>query len=155
MIRTRATTLLALGLLGLVVGFLVEFAAVASGSRMIVPPLSLPFTLVSVALAVVALAWPIRQLTRGRTQKRIDPFWAMRVALIAKACSLSGALLLGMGLGILVFFLTRSVLPAVPSVWLALGSALGAAVLLVAGLLAERYCTLPPDDDAQPGGEHV
>jgi hypothetical protein len=37
--------------------------------------------------------------------------------------------------------------PAVASLWLAIGMALGAVVLLVGGLVAEHFCTLPPDDD--------
>jgi len=65
---------------------------------------------------------------------------------LAKACGLSGALLTGAGIGILLFIFTRDVLPASNAVLLtALGTA-GAVVLLVAGLVAEYFCTLPPDD---------
>jgi hypothetical protein len=145
--RTQPTPLIALGLAGLVVGFLVELAATAWGSPIIVPPVTLPVALVLIAGMLVVLAWPIRQATRGRTSRRVDPFRAMRIALLAKASSLSGTLLLGVGAGIVVFILTRSVVPAVTSLWLALGMALGAVILLVGGLVAEHFCTLPPDDD--------
>jgi uncharacterized membrane protein len=145
--RTHPTPLVALGLAGLVVGFLVELAATAWSAPIIVPPVTLPLALVLIAVILVSLAWPIRQATRGRATKRVDPFRAMRVALLAKASSLSSALLLGVGLGIVVFILTRSVVPAVTSLWLAIGMALGAVILLAGGLVAEHFCTLPPDDD--------
>jgi hypothetical protein len=145
--RTSATPLIALGLAGLVVGFLVELAATAWSAPIFVPPITLPLALGLIALILVGLAWPIRQATRGRATRRVDPFMAMRIALLAKACSLSGTLLLGVGLGIVAFILTRSVVPAVTSLWLAVGMALGAVILLVGGLVAEHFCTLPPGDD--------
>lgn len=156
MTRTHATPLIALGLVGLVLGFLVEIAAVATGAPSLVPPLSLPVTLVVIALVVVGFAWPVRQAVRRKAIRRVDPFWAIRVAALAKASSLSGSLLLGAGLGIVLYILTRSVVPAVASLWLAIGTALGAALLLAGGLVAEHFCTLPPDDDeGEPGDERV
>lgn len=145
--RTRSTPLLALSLFGLVLGFLIEITAAATGSPIVVPPVTLPITLVAVGAIVVVLAWPIRQATTGKVKRRIDPFVAMRVAVLAKASSLTGALLLGAGLGLVLYIFTRSVVPAVASVWLAIGTALGAAILLAGGLVAEHFCTLPPDDD--------
>ncbi|MGO4784941.1 DUF3180 domain-containing protein [Cryobacterium sp. W22_MBD10_FK3] len=145
--RTHPTPLIALGLTGLVIGFLIELAATAWSAPIIVPPITLPLALVLIAVILVALAWPIRQATRGRSTRRVDPFRAMRIALLAKASSLSSSLLLGAGLGIVAFILTRSVVPAVTSLWLAIGMALGAVILLAGGLVAEHFCTLPPDDD--------
>jgi uncharacterized membrane protein len=154
--RTRATAVIALALLGFVLGLLGEVAAAASGRAIIVPPVTLPLTLIVVSAVVVMLAWPIRQVTRGRGRRLVDPFRAMRIAVLAKASSLSGALLLGAGLGIVAFILTRSVVPAVTSSWLAIAMTLGAGILLAGGLMAENFCTLPPDDDeVQPGGERV
>ncbi|TFC00126.1 DUF3180 domain-containing protein [Cryobacterium adonitolivorans] len=150
--RTHSTPLIALGLTGLVVGFLVELAATAWSAPIIVPPFTLPLALILIAVILVALAWPIRQATRGRSTKRVDPFLAMRIALLAKASSLSSALLLGVGLGIVTFILTRSVVPAVTSLWLAIGMALGAMILLAGGLVAEHFCTLPLDDHDHDNG---
>ena len=150
--RTRPSPLLGLGLAGLVVAFLAELAAAAAGWAMIVPPVTLPVALALITAILLALAWRIRQSTRGRSGRRVDPFIAMRVAVLAKASSLSGALLLGLGLGIVAYILTRSVIPAVASLWLAIGMALGAAILLAGGLLAEHFCTLPPDDDDHDEG---
>ncbi|MDJ0323759.1 DUF3180 domain-containing protein [Cryobacterium sp. PH31-AA6] len=145
--RSQPGIVVLLLLVGLVVGFLVEVTAAATGSPIVILPITLPIALVVIGVAVVVLAWPIRQATHGKPGRRVDPFMAIRVAVLAKASAFSGALILGGGIGILVYVLTRSVLPAVPSIWLAIGMALGAALLLVGGLVAEHFCTLPPDDD--------
>ncbi|MDH6238255.1 DUF3180 domain-containing protein [Cryobacterium sp. CG_9.6] len=151
--RTRATPLIGLGLLGLVLGFLLEVGAAASGSALIVPPVSLPLTLTVMAAIVVSLAWRVRRSTRRRGNRRMDPFWAMRVAVLSKASSLSGVLVLGAALGIVGYILSRTVVAALPSLWLTIASAVGALLLLVGGLLAEHFCTLPPDDDDPNSGK--
>ena len=151
--RTQPSALIALGLAGLVVVFLLELAAAAGGSAMFLPPATLPIALIAIGIGVLALAWPIRQAIRGTARKHVNPFLAIRVALLAKASALSGALLLGGGLGIVLYILTRSVVPAVTSLWPAIGTAVGAGILLTLGLVAEHFCTLPPDDDDQEQGE--
>ncbi|MDQ0893330.1 DUF3180 domain-containing protein [Agromyces ramosus] len=153
--RTHASALIAFALGGLVVGYLADLATVSSGSKAIVPPISLPVTLVGVAVIVVALAWPIRRAVKGKATKHLDPFRAMRTAVLAKACSLSGALLFGFGLGITLFLLTRSVVPSAETVWLALATAVGAGLLMAGGLIAEAFCTLPPDDPEAEKEEHA
>jgi hypothetical protein len=154
--RTRPTPLIGLGVAGLVIGFLVELGAAGAGLAVFIPPLSLPITLVAIAAIVIGFAIPIRRATHAKTRTRIDPFRAMRVAVLAKACSLSGALLTGSGIGVLAYLLSRSVLPASGSIWQAAAATLGAAILLAAGLVAEYLCTLPPeDDDTKPEGHHA
>jgi hypothetical protein len=145
--RTRPTSLIGLGVLGLVVGFLGEFAAASSGLAVFVPPLTLPITLVAVAIIVVAFAVPIRRAVRGRSSRRIDPFQATRIVVLAKACGLSGALLTGIGIGIGAYLLSRDVLPGGNAILLTALTTAGAVILLVAGLVAELFCTLPPGDD--------
>ena len=153
--RTRASTIIAFTLGGLVVGYLLDLAIVTAGSKALVPPISLAVTLVGVALIVVALAWPIRRAVKGKATKHLDPFRAMRIAVLAKACSLSGALVLGVGFGITLFLITRSVVPSAGTIWLALATAIGAVLLLAGGLVAEWCCTLPPDDTDTEKEEHA
>jgi hypothetical protein len=128
MTRTRATPLIGLGVLGLVLGFLIEFGSEAMGAALI-----------------------IRAVT-GRSKSRVDPFQALRVVALARASSRVGALLTGVTLGALLYFTTRPVLPGVGSMWLTIGSCVGAAILMAAGLLAEYLCTLPKDDDDDAPG---
>jgi hypothetical protein len=153
--RTRPSTIIAFTLGGLVVGYLLDLAIVTAGSKALVPPISLAITLVGVAVIVVALAWPIRRAVKGKATKHLDPFRAMRIAVLAKACSLSGALVLGVGLGITLFLITRSVVPSASTIWLALATAIGAGLLLAGGLVAEWCCTLPPDDTDTEKEEHA
>lgn len=145
--RTHVTSLVALGVLGVAIGFLLETGLGAAGSALLVPPLALPITLFAIGLIVVLLAVPIRRAVRAKVKTRIDPFRAMRVAVLAKACSMAGALMGGVGIGMLVFVLTRSVLPGTSSVWFTAAAALGGIALMVGGLIAEFFCTLPPPSD--------
>jgi len=154
--RTRASSLIGLGVAGLVVGFLAELAFAGMGLAVFIPPLTLPITLVAVAIIVIAFAVPIRRAVRGRSVRRIDPFQATRIVVLAKACSLSGALLVGAGIGVLAYLLTRDVLPGGNAILLTALATVGAVILLAAGLLAELFCTLPPgDDDERTENVHV
>jgi hypothetical protein len=150
--RTHPSSLIACVVGGIVLGYLTDLLLVSTGDTALVPPLSLPITLVGVAAIVLILAWPIRRAVTGASKRRIDPFRAMRIAVLAKATSLAGALVLGIGSGIALFLLSRTVVPSAGTVWLALATAIGAAVTLAAGLVAEWFCTLPPPDD--PDAEH-
>jgi hypothetical protein len=149
MTRTRATPLIGLGLAGVVFGFLLEVGLAASGMPLLVPPVSLPLTLVAIAIIVVAFAIPIYRAVHGKRESRIDPFQAMRVAVLAKASSLAGAMLAGVSLGVLLYVLSRSVLPGRDSTSLGIAATVGAVVLLAAGLIAEYLCTLPPPTDTE------
>jgi len=119
--RTHATPLLGLALAGAVAGFLLEVALVASSLPMLVPPLTLPVTLVAIAIIVVAFAIPIYRAVHGHTKRRIDPFQAMRVAVLAKASSLAGAILGGAGVGVLAYMVSRRMLPGGDVIGLAVG----------------------------------
>ncbi|AYG03119.1 DUF3180 domain-containing protein [Gryllotalpicola protaetiae] len=156
--RTHPTTLVIVGLIGTVAGLLTDAALAASGRALIVPPVTLSVTLAVIAIIVVVLAVPIRRAIRGKQTLRIDPFRAARTAVLAKACSVLGALLTGLPLGLLLFMLTRTVLADTSSIVLTVSAVVGGALLLVGGLLAEWFCTLPPDDpdaerDAERGPE--
>ncbi|MFP3466452.1 DUF3180 domain-containing protein [Leifsonia sp. SIMBA_070] len=154
--RTGPTALIGLGVAGLAIGFLAELAAAGMGVAVFIPPLTLPITLVAVAVIVVAFAVPIRRAVRGRSVRRIDPFQATRIVVLAKACSLSGALLVGAGIGVGAYLLSRDVLPGGNAILLTALATAGAVILLVAGLVAELFCTLPPgDDDERTENVHV
>ena len=153
MTRTSPLHLVLLGVLGGGAAWFLETALAASGNAVLIPPFTLAVALLLIGVIIIVMAVPVRRVSRGVPNARIDPFYATRVVMLAKASSLSGALLTGASLGIVGYLLSRSVLPAVGSVTMALASAVGAIVLLVAGLVAEHWCTIPPDDeDGRPGG---
>ncbi len=159
--RTSLGIIVALVVVATVVGYLIELAIVTSGGSAFAPPVSLPITLTAIAIVIVALAVPVRRSVTGKKKDRLDPFYAVRVAILAKSSTLTGALLTGLGAGIVVHALS---LPILNSDLLGRGIAqtVGAALLLTAGLVSERMCTLPPDSsepESPPaptaGGSHV
>lgn len=144
--HTRPVTVVLYGVVGIVVGFVLEVALAAAGQPVMIPPYTLAITLVAAAVIVVVLAVPIRRAIRGTSATRINPFRAMRVVVLARASSLVGALIAGFSGGVLAFLLTRPVVADVGSLWPGIVAVLAGVVLLAAGLVAERLCTLPPDD---------
>jgi hypothetical protein len=147
MTRTKPLHLLLLAGLGAVILWLVETALTASGRAVVIPPITLAAALVLIGVIIVVMALPVRKVARGDRTARVDPFYATRVVMLAKASSLGGSLLSGAGLGIIGYLLSRPVLPALNSITMAVAATVGAILLLVAGLIAEHMCTIPPDDD--------
>jgi hypothetical protein len=146
--RTTPGPLLLIALIGAVVGFAADTVLAVQGRPVFVPPVSLAIALVLIAAALLAGAWPVRRAAAG--ERHIDPFYATRIVVLAKASALAGALFTGGAAGILTYLLSRPVVPVGSS--LTTGAALvGAVLLLVAALVAEHFCSVPPpadDDDA-------
>jgi len=147
MTRTRLSTLLVLGAIGAAGGFLAQLALASAGFPKFRPEYTLALSLLFIAGIVIALALPIRQATRGKVRARIDPFHATRVVLLAKASSIAGALLTGFGIGLLVELLTRSGGLNGDSLLRTLAVLAGSIAVLVAGLVGEYLCTVPPSQD--------
>lgn len=121
-------------------------------------PLPLPWTAVAgtaaLACVVIAAGQPVRRWVRGvderGTARRLDPLVATRTVVLAKAAAYGGAGLAG-------WYLAQA-LDLLPDVvgerrtrLLVAGLAVVAAVAVaVAGLLVQRWCRVPPDDDTDP-----
>jgi len=144
---TRAPVLFLLAGFGAAAGWLIETAMVAMGRAIAIPPATLSIALVLISVIIIVMALPVFRVVRGTARKAVDPFYATRVVLLAKASSLAGALLAGGCLAVLGFLLTRSIVPAVGSVATTIAASACAVALLVAGLVAEKMCTLPPQGD--------
>jgi len=147
--RTNPLHLVLLVAVGGILTWGLETTLAASGRAVLIPPFTLGVALLLIGVLVVIMALPVRRVARRVPGATVDPFYATRVVMIAKASSLAGALLAGGGLGVGFYLLSRAVLPAVGSITMAFAAALGAVVLLVAGLVAENMCTIPPDDPDQ------
>ncbi|WP_185714900.1 DUF3180 family protein [Gulosibacter macacae] len=126
-------------------------------------------TLLATAIVTLAIAWPVRRYTaamrrvrelrrresaldpdaldaaaRAASGKRVNPERAVFALALAKASALGGAVFLGAAIGIAGMIVTRpGGFFGIEQTLLAGGCAL---VLLVAGLLAEFWCVLPPED---------
>lgn len=147
---TRSSTIVALVLVGGGVGFLLQNVLASAALPKFVPTYTVAISLVFIAAVVIALAVPIRRATRAAVRTRIDPFHATRVVLLSKASSLAGALLTGAALGLLIELFVRSGGLNVDPLLKTLAVLGGAVALLVAGLVGEFLCTVPPPSDDDP-----
>ncbi|MGV9768767.1 DUF3180 domain-containing protein [Microbacterium sp. NPDC003461] len=149
--RTGPVSLLIAALLGGGAAFLIDHLLTASGRATFTPAVSLPILLVLLGAACVALAWPIRRSLLDPKAPRVDPFRAVRIAMLARASSIVGAALGGAGLGFVAYLATRPVSPGIGSMGTIIATAVAGAVLVTAALIAEHWCTLPKDpDDREP-----
>ncbi|SDQ63664.1 DUF3180 family protein [Microbacterium sp. cf332] len=149
--RTSPASLIVAAVLGIAAGFVIDQALTSAGRATFTPSIMLPVLFVLLGVSVVALALPIRRSTRGLAP-RVDPFRALRVAMLAKASSIVGAVVGGIGVGLLLFLFTRPVTPSVGSSGAVVAVIVGAVVLVAAGVIAEQLCTIrKDDDDDQPG----
>jgi len=146
--RTSTASLVATAVIGALAGFVLEAVLVRWGEPMFVPPVTLGGALLLLGLAVPALAWPIRRATgtnETRQSSPVNPFYATRVVLVAKASAVTGSVLSGVGVGIVVFVMSRMFV-VWSSVVLSGIVAVGGVILLAGSLLAEKWCHLPPTD---------
>ncbi len=152
MTPTKPQTLLLIALVTTVLGFALARVWEAAGAR----PLPVPWTAVLgmlvIAVAVLVVTWPVRRWNAGHRDRRLDPLRAARSVVLAKAASMCGALLGGWYLGqALVVLGDLGIEPRRERFAAAVLSVLAAVAVLVAGLVAERWCRLPPDSDDGDG----
>ncbi|MGV8876904.1 MAG: DUF3180 domain-containing protein [Rhodoglobus sp.] len=145
--RTAPLHLVVVAAVGAGAGWLLELLLTASGRPIVIPSISLAVSLLLIAAIVVVLAIPIFRYSRSLRRQRINPFFALRVLVLAQASSYAGALLSGAGLAIGGYLLSRTVSPGTGSISASFVVSGGAIVLLIAGLVAEYLCTIPPDDE--------
>ncbi|MEX8033065.1 DUF3180 domain-containing protein [Microbacterium sp. 20-116] len=150
--RTGAGILTIAVIVGLVVGFLLDTSLTAMGRSTFAPAASLPTILALLGAVIVVLAVPVYRSTRGRSPRRIDPFRALRIAMLAKASSILGAAAAGFAGGLLAFLVSRPVVPSVGSMGSIIATLVCAVILVVAGLVAEQLCTIRKDDDDDAPG---
>ncbi|GAA1730410.1 hypothetical protein GCM10009809_27430 [Isoptericola hypogeus] len=112
-------------------------------------------------VAILALAggifwagWAVRAYQRG-DRPGLDPMRAARTFVLAKAGALTGALLTGRYLATVLVMLGQLDIESRRDQAVAAGiGAACAVVLTVVGLVVEKFCELPPPDDAD-GEEHA
>lgn len=144
--RTRVSTILLTAVLGGAAAVSIELFLVANGRPMMSLPITLGIALAAIGGIVVSMAIPILRMTRSSGAPRVDPFYATRVVMLAKACTITGALAAGVSLGVLAYLLTRSIV-SLGSVGQTIVTVVGAGALLAGGLIAEYMCRIPPSDD--------
>ena len=142
MTPTRLRTLLALAVMTGVFGwFIID---VRTGDLLALPYLA-PITTGLIALFELGLAKVVADKVRGRSTGRpMHPLQVARALVLAKASSTTGALLVGLYGGLLVWFLQHDGLRVASSNATVAGVSVGASLVLVlAALLLERSCRTP------------
>ena len=145
--RTRPLVLVVFAVVGGGAGLLLQVILAAAGTAAASAPFTLALSLAVIGVLVVVFALPVRRAVRDRDKNRVDPFYATRVVILAKASSIAGSLLFGASGAIVGYLLTRTVIAAVGSIFASGAAVVGSIVLLVCGLVAENMCSLPPDDE--------
>lgn len=141
-----------------VTGLLVFLAVLTVYGELPQVPTYAPVSLVFLAVAEGVSASSIRARLAGRPGTRpIEPLLVARLAALAKASALAGALMAGGYLGMLAYTLQHLDRRVSSHDAVASGFGLAAGVLLVfAALLLERACRrpdVPPGQDNQPPQE--
>ncbi|ROP72790.1 DUF3180 domain-containing protein [Curtobacterium sp. PhB115] len=147
--QTRVSTLLSIAVVTAVAGFALDAILASRQAPTLMLAVPLGITLAFIGIAVVLMARPVRRHARdgaGRARP-VDPLYAIRVVVLAKASSICGALFGGFAIGLVVYLLTRSVVPSLGSTLPNVIAVGGALVLTVCALVAERMCIAPPGDD--------
>ncbi|WP_396667426.1 DUF3180 domain-containing protein [Microbacterium sp. R86528] len=152
--RTGIGMLLIAAGIGAVAGFVIDQVLTLSGRATFSPSVMLPVLLVLLGVFVIVMALPVRRATRGLHGAPVNPFRALRTAILAKSSSIVGAAVAGVAVGLLIFLLTRPVTPSLGSMSAIIATVVGGGALVAAGLIAEHLCTIrKDDDDEQPGGD--
>jgi hypothetical protein len=145
--RTRPFVLVLFAVIGAGAGLLLQVILASTGAAVASAPFTLALSLAVIGVLVIVFAVPVRRAVRDREKHRVDPFYATRVVILAKASSIAGSLLFGATTAIVGYLLTRTVIAAVGSIFTSGAAVVGSVVLLVCGLVAENMCSLPPDDE--------
>jgi Protein of unknown function (DUF3180) len=153
--RTSTAILLLAAGIGVAAGFLLDQLLTGAGRPTFTPAVTLPILLVVLGAIIVLLALPIRRATRGPEGSPVNPFRALRIAMLAKSSSIVGASLGGFAGGLALFLLTRPVTPSIGSWGAVIATIVCGILLMTAGLVAEHLCTIRKDDDDEhPGDPH-
>jgi hypothetical protein len=104
--------------------------------------------LVVIAVAVLAVGEPVRRWNSGDRSRRLDPLRAARTVVLAQASALAGAALAGWYAGQAVLVVGElAIEPRRDRFVAALLATGGALAMVAAGLVVQRWCRLPPEDD--------
>lgn len=144
---TRLRALLALFLVGGVLGY--AFVRLAIAIHGYAPQIQWSSTIgLLVAASIVLVLANSTYRTLHRERRRMDAHRAVRFLLLAKASALVGAIVAGAYLGFAVNFVNQlDVHLPQERVIRSVCAAIAATVLAVGGLLLERACRIPKDED--------
>jgi hypothetical protein len=151
--QTQIMTLVAWAISATTAGYLLPQILINNGGSIPISPWSIVITLPLIAIALVVMAIPIYRYRRAILEiaktksltrpKRLNPFYAVRVLLLAKSIAISGSIFTGWHLGVVWLQVTS---PVIPSSTLQNALALIGSFLMTAiALIVERICKITED----------
>lgn len=150
---TKVMTLIGWAVSATTAGYLLPKLLVNSGGSIPISPWNIIITLPLIGIVLVLMAIPMFKYRRALLARAkdaakprpmpINPFFAVRIVLLAKAISISGAIFSGWHIGVVWLQLTS---PVVPSSTVQNAIALiGAVVMTGCAIIVERICRIPDD----------
>ena len=152
--RTRPGQLFLWGGTGLVVSLGFHALWERAGNALPDVPWPAIVGMLVLAGALLALGWPVRAWRDGDRTSQIDVIRAARIAMLARAAALAGALLTAWYLGGAVYLLASVVGLRTEAAMGMLAASVSAAILMAVGLIVESFCSLPPDDPRALDDDH-
>lgn len=150
---TKIMTLVGWAVSATTAGYLLPKFVVNAGGAIPISPLNIIISLPLIGVLLVLMAIPMfryRKASMARSKDSakprpmpMNPFYAVRLVLLAKAIAISGAIFSGWHIGVVWLQLTS---PIVPSSTLQNGLALlGAVVMTACAIIVERICRITDD----------
>jgi hypothetical protein len=152
---TKIVQVLLIVVLVAVLSFLAVRLLVGNGMPVPASPSNLLVTLAAIAVILLGLSIPIwryktllAKYSKGPRPKRVDPFYAVRVLLLAKASAITGSGFMGWHLGAIIAQLSLPVGFTAALLQNSFG-VVASVALTVAAIVAEQICRLPdePEND--------
>lgn len=154
----KLTSPLVLFIIGLAVGVLGWLAALLTTRYSLntpVLPLNGLITMGVIVVLTLVLGVRVLRWRNGNKKKMLNPILAAWTLVLAQACAYTGSVLLGWHAGIFIDQLRLWNLRSDQTLaWQAVAMAGGGLVMIVVGLVVERFCRIPPEDsegESAPG----
>jgi hypothetical protein len=166
---TSIMTLVAWMVSATTAGYLLPQLIINNGGSIPISPFSILLTLPLIGILLIIMAIPmfkyraaLRDISKSKEAgievklsnrpKRLNPFYAVRLVLLAKSISISGAIFSGWHLGLVWLQLTQPVVPS--SIFQNAFGLFGSVLMTACAIIVERICKITDDlPEAKPVGE--
>jgi hypothetical protein len=160
---TKVLTLLGWVVPAATAGYLLSKVVTTNGGQVPITPVNLIVTFAAISVILVSFAVPMLRYRRALAEqlknaanprpKRLNPFYAVRLLILAKATAITGAIFTGWHLGVIWMQLSSPV--TTDSIWQNVGALITSIVMVVVGMIVERICRIKDDGADQTSGSNA
>ena len=119
-------------------------------------PLTGLVTMSVIVILTLVLGVRVLRWRNGKKKRMLNPILAAWTLVLAQACAYTGSVLLGWHAGIFLDQLRLWNLRSAQGLtWQALAMAGGGLIMVVVGLVVERFCRIPPEDGDAEGSQRM